>query len=293
MTTSSADFRYSVSQFSTPHNNLREDLEQIRRTGATGIGMWEGKLNGEERQSAPRLLADFELLATFCVPAVWSFLPSGLSPEPAIPAARVDQMLKSLDWLAEISPVAVVVTPGSLGDLDPSAADKAIRRGLARVAQGAADAGLRVVFEPIRNAAVSTFASSIELLDDLALADVQVLVDVWHLWDEPGLRPLLGSMIDRVGGVQVNDWRNPTRGWTDRALPGEGSGALDDVLTTVIEAGFDGWYDLEVFSDDGTYVTEYPDSFWHGPHEDMLRQAYTGFSTTWQTARRRAGGGRR
>jgi sugar phosphate isomerase/epimerase len=283
-----AGYRYSVSEFSTPHNSFDEDLEQFRRTGATGIGLWEGKLNGEERAVAPRLLAEAGLRATFCVPAVWSFLPSALSPEPSKPGARVEAMLRSIQWLAGFEPAAIVITPGSYGDLDPATADSAIEAGLSRVVTAAADAGVILAFEPIRRGAVSTFAQSLALLNQIGASHVPVLVDVWHLWDEPGLHELLASQMDRVAGIQVNDWREPTRGWTDRALPGEGNGALRDVLATAVRAGFDGWYDLEVFSDDGTYVVDYPDSLWHLPHEEMLRRAYKGFSKSWEQARRDA-----
>jgi sugar phosphate isomerase/epimerase len=283
-----AGYRYSVSEFSTPHNSFREDLDQFRRTGATGIGLWEGKLKSDERVAAPRLVADAGLRATFCVPAVWSFLPSALSPEPSKPEARVEMMLRSIDWLAGLEPAAIVVTPGAYSNLAPATADAAIEIGLTRVVSAAADAGVVLAFEPIRRGAVSTFARSLDLLDQIGASHVPVLVDVWHLWDEPGLHEMLASHIDRVAGIQVNDWREPTRGWTDRALPGEGNGALRDVLATAVRAGFDGWYDLEVFSDDGTYVVDYPDSLWHLPHVEMLRRAYEGFSKNWEQARRDA-----
>jgi sugar phosphate isomerase/epimerase len=288
MSSSVAGFRYSVSEFSTPHNSFMADLAQFGRTGATGIGLWEGKLDGEERAAAPRLLSEAGLTATFCVPAVWSFLPSALSPEPSKPEARVDAMVKSIEWMAGLEPAAMVVTPGSYGDLEPAKADAAIEEGLSHVVSAAARSGVLLAFEPVRRGAVSTFSGSLALLNRIGASHVRVLVDVWHLWDEPGLHQLLESNIDRVAGIQVNDWREPTRGWTDRALPGEGNGALRDVLATAIRAGFDGWYDLEVFSDDGTYVADYPDSLWHLPHEEMLGRAYEGFARSWEQARRDA-----
>ena len=42
----------------------------------------------------------------------------------------------------------------------------------------------------------------------------------------------------------MNDWRDPTRGWCDRVLPGDGTIDLRAVLRTLRQAGYDGWYDV-------------------------------------------------
>ena len=57
----------------------------------------------------------------------------------------------------------------------------------------------------------------------------------------------------------------------DRAAPrrrGRASpfGALE-------EAGYDGWYDVEVMSDDGTFGEAFPDSLWALPAEEIARRA--------------------
>ena len=78
--------------------------------------------------------------------------------------------------------------------------------------------------------------------------------------------------VDRFAGVHVADHRNPTRGWADRALPGDGDAPVAELLAALAEAGWDGFYDLEIFSDDGTFGAAYPDSVWALPAEEAARR---------------------
>ena len=51
---------------------------------------------------------------------------------------------------------------------------------------------------------------------------------------------------------------SPTRGWCDRVLPGDGVADLPAILGTLDRAGWDGFYDLEIFSDNGTFGNAWP-----------------------------------
>ena len=72
--------RYSVSQWSTPRNTVMMDIEQIARTGGSGIGLWERKLEGHADQAIRESLATHGLVATFCVPNIFSLLSTPASP---------------------------------------------------------------------------------------------------------------------------------------------------------------------------------------------------------------------
>ena len=58
--------------------------------------------------------------------------------------------------------------------------------------------------------------------------------------------------------MHVCDRREPTRGWADRALPGDGGADVPSILRALDDAGWDGLYDIEIFSDDGTFGNDVP-----------------------------------
>ena len=53
---------------------------------------------------------------------------------------------------------------------------------------------------------------------------------------------------------------------------------------TSTEAGWRGGYDLEVFSDDGTFGDAFEDSLWREDPEDVARRGHEAFRQLWERA---------
>jgi sugar phosphate isomerase/epimerase len=282
-----ADPLYAVSQLTTPRNTFDDDVQQLARTGARGIGLCEAKLPPGDDAAALEALDRRGLQVTLCVPALWTILPSRLAPEPTDPGQRLERICSSIRRLARFRPVAYLVTAGAIGDRAPVAALEVLASHLAVIADTAAEAGGRVGLEPIRVGAASagplinTLAEGAQLIAAAGRPNLGLIFDVWHLWDEPERDRLIGRYADRLVGVQVNDWREPTRGWCDRALPGEGRADVPGIIAALLVSGYRGWYELEIFSDDGRFGTAYPDSLWGLPHEELLARARRCFERTW------------
>jgi hypothetical protein len=56
------------------------------------------------------------------------------------------------------------------------------------------------------------------------------------------------------------------------------------VLAALDAAGWDGLYDVELFSDDGTFGTAYPDSLWAVPASELLGQVCGAFDRAWASS---------
>jgi len=282
--------KYSVSQWSTPRNTVLEDIAQIARTGGGGIGLSAPKLEGHSDQAIREALAEHGLVATLCVPSVFSVLPTPASgpSEPREPAARVELICRGMERLAAFDPVAIVVAPGASGDpRNPAEPAQAVIDGLADIADAAAGLGLRVGFEFLaerRGGAVTSLAHTAEILDHLGRDNLGIVVDVWHAWPEPDLHRRLRTEAHRILALQVNDVRDPERTWCDRLLPGDGRSVATGMIASLLKGGFDGWYDLEVMSDDGTFGTALTDSLWAIPHGEMLARAVAAFEAAYRRA---------
>ena len=88
-----------------------------------------------------------------------------------------------------------------------------------------------------------------------------------------------------IAGVHVSDWREPTRGWADRVLPGDGAADLPAILGVLDDVGWEGFYDLEIFSDNGTFGSAYPDSLWDLDAADLARRGRDAFIHIWSKRR--------
>jgi sugar phosphate isomerase/epimerase len=268
---------------SLPRNSFAEAVSQLARTGATGIGLWEGKLEpGRDAESAAALV-EAGLNATLCYAArCGSILPSARFGDPPEPEARIALICRSIERLARFNPVAVMVSPGSAGHRSDAEAYDVIVAGLRRIAEHAQRYGVRVAVEPVRasaDGAIASFGRALAVLDEVGAPNVGVALDIWQTWDDPQLFDLIADHADRVFGVQVNDWRNPTRMRDDRVLPGEGIAGVAKIIAALISAGYTGWYDLEVMSDETL-----EDSLWRQPHLDLLERAAQRFDSVWHEA---------
>ncbi len=114
---------------------------------------------------------------------------------------------------------------------------------------------------------------TLALLKQLDQPSFKVLVDTWHLWDTPDVMDQLSEHVSMIGGVHVADWREGTRTWADRAFPGEGEIPMAAILDGLDAAGFQGHYDVEIFSDDGRFDADYEDSHWKLPPREIADRA--------------------
>jgi sugar phosphate isomerase/epimerase len=272
--------RFAISQITTLPASFEDDLRAYRDAGAEGIGIWDIKLRADEEESLLAALADSGLASTTAVPAVPSIAPLPI-PGPDDPAERVEAYSAGLRRLAPFEPSAVVLLTG------PGTREVVVD-GLRTVAAEARSLGLTIGLEPHSRfegeqwTIVNTMAEAAALIDEAGVADtVGILFDTWHLWDSD-LEADLAAHGDRIVGVHVSDVREPTRSFADRLLPGDGVADVPRILGLLDSAGWEGFYELEIFSDNGAFGQAHPDSLWDVPADELARRGRDAFLACWE-----------
>jgi sugar phosphate isomerase/epimerase len=280
--------RVSVSQISTLHASFEEDLRAYAASKLDGIGIWELKLGDGPDEDAVAAFESSGLAAASAVPTIPSILPLPLLGGPDDPRERIDAILRSLHRLAPFRPTGVVCLTGTGAGRDADDARTIVVEGLRELGREAASLGLRIAVEPYQAddgeqwSIVSNVPDALALIADAGDAPALALqFDAWHLWNTETLFDDIASHVDRFAGVHVCDRRDPTRGWADRELPGEGDADVPAILRALDDAGWGGLYDIEMFSDDGTFGSSYEDSYWRLAPADFLTRARASFAATW------------
>jgi sugar phosphate isomerase/epimerase len=282
---------FSISQVSTLPASFADDVQAYAAAGADGIGVWELKLGEGPDDEALEQLAASGLGSATAVPAVPSILPLPLLPGPDDPEKRIEALCASVHRLAAFRPSAVLCFTGPAGDRDPDDARRIAVDGLRRVAREAEVAGVRLALEPFQRedledwSLISTLDEAAELIGDVGSDAMGIQFDVWHLWNSPDVVEEIPRYAHLIAGVHVNDWREPTRGWADRVLPGEGAADLPAILGVLEEVGWEGFYDLEIFSDNGAFGSAYPDSLWDLDAAELARRGRDAFIHCWSKRR--------
>lgn len=277
--------KFSVSEFSTLNLTWEEDLAAFSAGGAGGIGIAEAKLPANDATALAQL-RDSGLKTTLCLPAALSILPNAIAPEPAEPEERIASLSASIRRLAAYEPEMVMFLTGAPGDRDEAEARAIVVEGIRELGRVAREAGVRTGVEPIHRTANAGFSMITDLPGAEALLteagddSVGILFDTWHLWDTPDVLEHARRLAPHFPAVHVNDCQAKTRDWDDRALPGEGVIDLPAILGALEAGGYDGWYDLEIFSGE-----HYPDSLMKLDPVELVRRGREGFTRAWEARR--------
>jgi len=262
--------KVSLSEISTVGASFEEDVEAYGDAGFDGIGIWEFKLPEDDRASL-ELLRVSGLAVANCIPTVPSILPlrlPGMEGPPNLDE-RVAALRASMHRLVAFEPESVLCLTGPVGDCDPAEARAIVLDGLREIAAAARTAGVRLGLEPATPSQhdtvsfVNSIADALQLLEDADLPEVGIMLDTYNLWHESS--DAVAAIAGRVTGLHVADEPSePDR--ADRVLPGEGGARSAEHVRALVESGWSGFLDVEIFST--------PDRFWGLPVGEAARRAY-------------------
>ena len=262
--------KLALSEISTVTASFGEDVAAYAAAGFDGIGIWEMKLPADDEANAA-VLRDAGLGVANCIPTVPSVLLLRLPGMEGPPEAeeRIAALCASMKRLARYEPESVLCLTGPAGDLEPERARRLVVEGLREIAAAAREAGVHLGLEPAAPrqretvSFVNSVADALALLDEAGLEDVGIMVDTYNLWHEEPRA--LARIAELVTGLHVAD--EPAEpGRDDRVLPGEGGPRSAEHVRALVEAGWEGYLDVEIFST--------PARFWGLPVDEAARRAH-------------------
>lgn len=151
------------------------------------------------------------------------------------------------------SPVVRVVSGPYAGHLRKHAR-RLLMMGLEDLLPAAQEAGVKLVLQPMAPVYREwTFLNSLDaamsVLSEFRSSHVGLAFGTYHLGREKNLLQRIEKIGPWIGSVQVSDWV-PTSSDADRRFPGDGKLPLAEILSAVESTGYQGWYELEVWSRD-------------------------------------------
>ena len=284
-----AEPRIAISQLGFPDTTFDEDIAIATEVGA-GISPDEHKLVlGDEVAQSERLAAAGVgvALGTPANLTILQVLEPGMPPGPPDPDERIATMVEAMRRLAPFEPVSFLFITGPSAGLSDNEARSIVIEGIRTLAGEAKALGMNIAIETMREAfrplwtIVTSLGETLDLLEDVGDDDVGIIFDTWHMWDSKDVLSMIPVATDRIHGVQIADYRDPTRSAMDRVVAGDGIGQIDRLVAALRGAGYDGWYEMEIFSDDGRFGNDYPDSLWKLDPLDYATRQIEGFMRCW------------
>jgi sugar phosphate isomerase/epimerase len=221
--------RISVNNLSSMSLSLAEDIGLWRELGVEHVGLITPKLEALRWDAARELVAGAKLRVSNV-------------------AAEARVLPEALAFAGAVGAGSVYTCTGGIGK---RTWDEAVAAHCAEIAPLVARArrlGVRLAIEPTNPlrtdlSFVFTFRDAV----DLARASgVDIVLDLYSCWYERGLADLVRKNLERVALVQISDYVLGTLDTPNRAVIGDGDVPLERLLGELLDAGYEGAFDLEI-----------------------------------------------
>ena len=238
--------RIAVSEITTAEWSFEEDVRAYGDApGVDGIGVWREKLAASEYSPA----AARERLESAGLEACSLLFAGGFTEDFEAGLADARDAIRTAERLG--APVLLVVAGPRIG-VSPAEGGRLAREAIEELAPDARAAGVTLALEPIHPIKVAEYSTVVTLAQArdavVGVDGAGLMLDIWNSWWEPDLIEELSRAADEVAAVQVADFRaedDPL----DRAPPGEGIVPLGEIVAALEGAGYDGWYEIELFTE--------------------------------------------
>lgn len=162
-------------------------------------------------------------------------------------AAR-DRLLHTIEIAGEIGAENIIMTTGGRGAHSWPQAAKRFAEAIAPCAEAARKAGIGLGIEPTSHL-YSDVSIAHRLLDTVTLAKmagISVMIDLFACWVDSDIDLALAEAAPISPLAQICDYVYGDRGLPCRAVPGDGAVPYGRIVPAMVEAGFKGWWDLEI-----------------------------------------------
>jgi sugar phosphate isomerase/epimerase len=278
----SAHPRLSLNQATIKYADLSTALTVTRNAGIPGIGLWREPVAEVGLRAATTMLSDSGLrFSSLCRAGFFT------AADPGLRGLAQDENRRAIEETAALAaagapgsaPVLVLVA-GGLPEEDRDLPGARARAGdaVAALVDDAAAAGVVLAIEPMHpiyaadRGVISTLRQALDIGEPFPAATVGVLVDTFHVWWDPEL----GEQIERAGrdgriaGYQVCDWITPLPDpLLGRGMMGEGHIDFSAVTRAVLETGYAGDIEVEIFNQD----------IWDADPGEVARRTVRAFDT--------------
>ncbi len=235
--------RISVNSVCLPGDSVSADLQAWKSIGVQTVGVHVRKLKASGWASCIEVLKSAGLRFSSVVHPLTLRLD-----QPAAWPKEQEEFKNTVDMAKAIGAESIYTTSGCRGGLEWKDAARAFCQLMRPVVDYANSSGVRFLVEP--TTALQAEISIVHTLrDTIRLAEqagMGLNIDIYHCWTDSDLQESIRAGIRNTGLVQVSDYVLGDRFLPARAIPGEGDIPLERILGWMLDAGYEGVFDLEL-----------------------------------------------
>lgn len=237
--------RLSVNSVSSVRQSLADDVQMWEELGVGYVALILPKIDQAGWDDARALVEN----AGLRVSTIFGPTYRPLDADRVLGTFEDDQRrtVDVIDFAASVGAETVYVCSGAASTLSFEQAIEAFSELVAPAVRRASEVGIPLLIEPTNplRVDISFVFWQRDAMDLAREAGTKVMLDLQSSWYERGLEEVVRRNIDLVGLAQISDYVIGTTQTGDRAVPGDGDIPLERLLAMVLDAGFEGSFDLE------------------------------------------------
>jgi sugar phosphate isomerase/epimerase len=243
--------RLAMNELTTYRWSFDEDVRRYREAGYEGIGVWREKFSDFGEEKGRQLLADSELAVSTLS---WAGGFTGSDGRSHVEA--IEDALDAVRLAARLRAGCLIVHSGAKGGHIRNHVRRLFQDALDRLLAVAEPLSVTIALEPMHPSCAAdwTFLSGVddalELLQACNSPRLKLALDTYHLGHDGGLLQRLEEVAPHVAVVQLGDARHEPRGEPSRCRLGEGMLPLGRFVATLLSAGFDGFFEVELMGEE-------------------------------------------
>lgn len=247
--------RLSISEVTTPEWSFSEDVENYKRHGIAGIGVWYHKIKDLDREEVLEKLSGSSLRVSSLLQAGFFTLDRDEKEKLSFCIPEMGEAVK-LAHAIKAEALEIITGPPKLSQGGIGEVEELTIRSLKEITPLAEELDVRIALEPLHPMYLDTWSSivtieqAMNIVDEVGSGHVGVCLDVYHVYWDPKLFEGISRAAGSIFGVHIDDWRFPTRNFGDRVLMGDGIIPIATILQAIERTGYKGCYEVEIFSEE-------------------------------------------
>ena len=227
--------------------SLEEDIWRYCDAGYEAIGVWRQKLSDFGEEDGIDLLAESGLRVTNLLWAGGFTGSDGRSLEEAI-----DDAAHAVRLAGAMNAGCLVVYTGGRNNHTFRHAERLLRTAIDRLLGLAEAADVTLAIEPMHPACATEWTfltdleSTIALVDSFETEHLKMVFDAYHFGHDRAVLANLKEIVPYTALVQLGDRLTAHNIDHDRCQLGQGVVPLSDIICSILEAGYEGDFDVEL-----------------------------------------------
>jgi len=240
----------SINEMTTYRWSFEEDVTRYKAAGIEAIGVWRQKLADYGEEKGIKLLDESHLKVSNLLWAGGFTGSDGHSYQESLDDAR-----EAIQLAAALAADCLVVYSGGRNGHTQNHARRLFASALDELLPLAEQMDVALAIEPMHVGCadewtlLTTLDEATALIHAIGSPQLKLAFDTYQLGHDPLVVHQIASVASLIGVVHLGDGRCPPDREQNRCCLGEGNLPLEQIIKTLRESGYDGYYDVELMGE--------------------------------------------